>query len=334
MVPAREIGKVLAVVALALAAEAGAQMERLHRWKPWEPQRRGLFYMKDQPGQPVQSVHVGAEIATNLMFPIVVDPAGTVLVGGEERFEALMIAGRSVVVVPLRSLAPDESFSLIVKLRDGTSVPFNLRAPRPHDSTDGQVDVFLDQEQPHAIRHALHVARSKVEKLTAENERHAQEELSANHALASLLAQDKSELTPFYLSTREVLHDEGAVVQVIMFKVRDPKIDLRKAAIAFKVTNKDPKRPWELDEVRLMSMTSGDSKAFASRASSSSIGPGGTGTIAVVMDMDVFGTRAESDRLALELWRAGPITRQARVELVAVDDAGLPARIEQRPKSR
>src|SRR5262245_47264979 len=133
MLPARKSGKVLAVVALALAlvAGAGAQPECLHRWKPWEPQRRGLFYMKDQPGQPVQSVHVAAEVATNLMFPGEVDPAGTKLVGGDERFEPLMIAGRSVVVVPLRSLAPDETFSLIVKLKDGTSAPFNLCAPRP-----------------------------------------------------------------------------------------------------------------------------------------------------------------------------------------------------------
>ena len=56
--------------------------------------------------------------------------------------------------------------------------------------------------------------------------------------------------------------------------------------------------------------------------------------VAVVMDMDTFGTGAESDHLILELWRAGPVARQAAIELVAVNDADLPVRIQGDPKSK
>ncbi|HYV44995.1 MAG TPA: DUF2381 family protein, partial [Myxococcaceae bacterium] len=301
---------------LAIAASANAQPECLHRWKAWEPQRTGLFFSKDQPDQPVQTVHVAGEVATNLMLPSEVDPSQTKLVGGDGRFEPLMISGRSVVIVPLRDLAFDESFSVLVKLKDGTAMPFSLRAPRHHESTDGQVDVYLNQEDTLAVRRALQLARLRVEELVAENERHVQEELSVDHALAALLARDKSELTPFTMAGYKLLQGGDVELKVFTFRPRNRKANLGKAAVAFSVKNKDPKKPWELEEVRLMSATTGDMKAFASRASSPSIGPGETGMVAVVMNLDVFGSGVESDHLILELWRAGPVARQASVELV------------------
>lgn len=324
----------LAILVLAAATSANAQRECLHRWKSWEPQRTGLFFAKDQPDQPVQIVHVAGEVATNLMFPSQVDPAQTKLAGGDGRFEPLMVSGRSVVIVPLRDLAFDESFSLLVKLKDGTAIPFNLRAPGRHESSDGQVDVYLSQEDTPAVRHALQLARLRVEELAAENERHVQEELSVDHALAALLAKGKSELTPLTRAGFKLLQDSDVDLQVITYRLRDPKVNPGKAAVAFSVTNKDPKKPWVFDEVRLMSATSGDMKAFASRVSSPSIGPGQTGMIAVVMDMDAFGTGVESDHLILELWRAGPVARQAAVELVAVNDPNFPVRIQGTSKSR
>lgn len=324
----------LATLVLAIAASANAQPECLRRWKSWEPQRTGLFFAKDQPDQPVQTVHVAGEVATNLMLPSEVDSARTQLIGGNGRFEPLMISGRSVVIVPLRDLAFDESFSLLVKLKDGTAIPFVLRGPRPPESTDGQVDVYLNQEDTPAVRHALQLVRSRVEELTAENERHVQQELSVDHALAALLARGKSELTPFALVGSRLLQGGDVELKVFTFRPRNRKANLGKAAVAFSVTNKDPKKPWEFDEVRLISATSGDMKAFASRVSSPSIGPGETGMVAVVMDMDVFGSSAESDHLILELWRAGPEARQAAVELVAVNDPDLPVRVQSSSKSR
>jgi uncharacterized protein (TIGR02268 family) len=324
----------LAILVVAIAASAGAQPECIHRWKPWEPQRTGLFFAKDQPDQPVQTVHVAGEVATNLMLPSDVDPAQTKLVGGDGRFEPLMIGGRSVVVVPLRDLASDESFSLVVKLKDGTAIPFNLRAPRHHETTDGQVDVYLNRDETPAVRHALELVRSRVEELAAENERHLQEELSVDHALAALLAKGKSDLTPFAEAKFKTLKDNEVRIQVITFKRRNRKLNPGKAAIAFSVTNQDPKKPWDLDEVRLMSATTGDMKPFASRASSQSIRPGETAMIAVVMDMDAFGSGPESEHLVLELWRATPVARQAAVELVAADDDDIPVRIERSSESR
>jgi len=323
----------LAILVLAAATSANAQPECLHRWKPWELQRTGVFFSKDQSDQPVQTVHVAGEVATNLMFPSEVDPAETKLVGGDGRFEPLMVSGRSVVIVPLRDPSFDESFSLLVKLKNGTAIPFNVRAPRGHESSDGQVDVYLSQEDAPAVRHELQLVRSRVEELAAENERHVQESLSVDHALAALLARDKSELTPFTTAGHKLLQGNDVDLKVFTFRPRNRKANLGKAAVAFSVTNKDPKKPWELDEVRLVSATTGDLKAFASRASSPSIGPGKTGVVAVVMDMDAFGTGPELDHLILELWRAGPVARQAAVELVAVNDADLPVRIQSTARS-
>jgi uncharacterized protein (TIGR02268 family) len=324
----------LAILVLAIAASANAQPECLHRWKSWEPQRTGVFFARDQPDQPVQTIHVAGEVATNLMLPSEVDPSRTQLIGGEGRFEPLMISGRSVVIVPLRDLAFDEAFSLLVKLKDGTAIPFFLRGPRHHESTDGQVDVYLSQEDAPAVRRALQLVRSRVEELAAENERHVQEELSVDHALAALLARGKSELTPFAMVGSKLLQGSDVELKVFTFRPRNRKANLGKAAVAFSITNKDPKKPWEFDEVRLMSAASGDMKAFASRASSGLIGPGETGMVAVVMDMEVFGTGLESDHLILELWRAGPVARQAAVELVAVNDPDLPVRVQSSTRSR
>jgi uncharacterized protein (TIGR02268 family) len=324
----------LATLVLAIAASANAQPECPHRWKPWQPQRTGLFFAKDQPDHPVQTVRVAGEVATTLMFPGEVDGGQTRLIGGDGRFEPLMIGGRSVVLVPLRDLAFDESFSLLVTLRDGTAIPFSLRAPRRDESSDGQVDVYLDREDIPAVRQALQLVRSRVEELSAENDRHVQEALSVDHALATLLVEGKMELTPFVVANRKMLQDDGVELKVITFRRRDRKIDSGKAAIVISVTNQDPKRPWDLDEVRLMSATTGDMKAFASRASAPSIKPGDTGVVAVVMGMDVFGTGAESDHLILELWRARPVARQAAIELVAVADSDIPVRIRGSAKSR
>jgi uncharacterized protein (TIGR02268 family) len=330
----RAVAMTLGIMVLVLAAEARAQPDSLCRWKPWQPQRTGVFFSKDQPDQPVQTIHVAAEVATNLMFPGEVDSARTKLVGGDERFEPMMISGRSVVIVPIRDLAFDESFSLVVKLKDGTSIPFNLRAPRHHESSDGQVDVYLNQEETTAVRHALQLVRSRAEALAAENDRHIQEELSVDHALAALLARGKGDLTPFAEAGFKVINEEEVSIKVINFKRRSQKTNPGKAVVAFKVTNLDPKKPWELDEIRLRSASTGDIKAFASRASSPSIGPGETGVVAVVMDMDAFGTGVESDHLILELWKARPVVRQASVELVAVDDGDALVRVEGSAKFR
>jgi hypothetical protein len=305
------------VVLLALSATAGAQVDCPRRWKEWEPQRTGIFFDADQPDQPVQTIHVSAEVATTLVFPSEVDPLGTRLVGGDGRFEPLMIAGRVVVIIPLHSLAAGESFSLVVALKGGLHIPLALRRPGLRDTSDGQVDIYLNKDRAPAVRRALELSQSRVEALTAENGRHVQEEASVDHALAALLAQDRVDLTPFKLAVAKLRQDPDVDVKIVTFlpkKGADPG----KGAVVFRIANKDPRTSWELDEVRLISSLTGDLKPFAMRASTQSIGPGQSGVVAVVVDMKMFGPPERSDHLVLELWRSGP-ARQASVELVALD---------------
>src|SRR4051812_36606109 len=213
---ARSLARVAVTLALAAGSGATAQANGLPRPYPWMPQRTGLFYVKGEPGQPVQTVHVAAEVATNLMFPSEVNPALTKLIGAEGRFEPLMIAGRSVVVVPLRDLAASESFSLLVTLKDETVIPLTLHAPGFRDSTDGQVDVHLDQEDPASVRHALELARGRVQALTAENARYEEEGASVAHAIATLLAGGRSELTPFVEAGRPMaIHEGEADIKIV-----------------------------------------------------------------------------------------------------------------------
>jgi len=313
--------RVVGILALAFGSGALAQTDCQPR-RPWIPQRTGLFYAKGEPGQPVQTVHVAAEVATNLMFPSEVNPALTKLIGGEGRFEPLMIAGRSVVVVPLRDLAASESFSLLVTLKDGTLIPLTLHGPGLRDNTDGQVDVYLDKEDPAAVRQALVMARGRVQSLTAENERHEQEGVSAAHAIATLLAGGRSELTPFVeAGGPRVFHDDGADIKVVTFKPRREGEDPGLAAVVFRVTNKDPKVPWALDEVRLFAATNGDSKPFALRAAARIVEPGKTEAMAVVIDAKAFGPERR-EHLVMEIWQkltTGYPARRAAVELVMSD---------------
>lgn len=318
----RPLAGVVGIVALALGTGALAQTDCEQRSYPWIPQRTALYFLKDQPGQPVQTVHIAAEVATDLMFPREVNPSLTRLIGGDGRFEPLMVAGRSVVIVPLRDLALSESFSLIVTLKDGMVIPFTLHAPGLRDSSDGQVDVYLDQEAPAAVRRALVQARGRLEALTAQNERYEQESASVAHAIAALLAGGRSELTPFTeAGGPRVLHDDGADIRVVTFKPRREEDDPGMAVVVFRVTNKDPKVAWALDEVRLTSATSGDAKPFAFRAAARVVEPGKTEAMAVVIDAKAFGPD-RSEHLVMEIWQrlaTGYPTRQASVELVMVD---------------
>jgi hypothetical protein len=314
------------ILSLVLGATAGAQ-DCPRRWQYWEPQRTGIFFDRSQPDQPVQAVHVAAEVATTLMFPSEVDPVSTRLIGGEGRFEPLMIAGRAVVVVPIRALAEGERFSLIVGLKTGLRIPLTLQRPNARAPSDGQVDIYLSRDGEPAVRRALELAQTQLTTLAAENERRVQQEGSVDHALAALLAQDRVDLTPFKVASAKVIQDSDVDLKIVAFVPKQKGAGPGRGAVVFRVTNKDPRRTWEFDEVRLLSVSTGDLKPVAVRLSAPTVGPGESGTIAAVMDMKAFGAGppAPSDHLVLELWRAGP-ARQASVELVAVDANSIRAR--------
>jgi hypothetical protein len=104
------------ILLLALAAPRALADEHV-------PVERNI-YLSDHPRSETPSVYVAGRIATVLRFEQPCDPASTKLLGWEGRFEPLLVGSRSVVLVPLQDLAPEERLPLLVTLEDGTELPF------------------------------------------------------------------------------------------------------------------------------------------------------------------------------------------------------------------
>jgi len=285
-----------------------------------QPVRRNLFLSKN-PDRAVPEVFVAARTVTTLRFDIPCDPARTGMLGWEGRFEPLLVGGKSVVIVPLRELTPDDRFILLVTLTDGTSLPFTVTAGV--DAVDGQVDVFPDPESPEAVRVELTEKREENQALRVENRRYRQQEASVEHALATLLASNRTELTPFRVEEKwrpGASVDIDAEVSILLPKGRFAK---GKAAVVFQMTNLAPEKPWKLQEARLMNAATWEKKSFALRMSTTVIAPGETGRIAIVMDLPPLDSIKTGDMLVLEIFRDGGL-RQGYVEL---DLASLASRV-------
>lgn len=280
--------------------------------------RRELYLSKES--REVPEVFVAARTVTTLRFDIPCDPLQTRLLGWEGRFEPLLVGGKSVVIVPLRDLAPDDRFMLLVTLADGTSVPFTVTTGK--DVVDGQVDVFPDPESPEAVRAALRAKQAENRALRAENQRYRQEEVSVEYALAALLANNQVSLTPFRVEEKwrpNALDTEGEV-SILLPRGR---VASGLAAVVFQITNTEPERPWKLQEVRLMNAVTLEKKPFALRMSDAAIAPGRTGRIAIIMDLPPADSIKTGDMLVLEIFRDGGL-RQGYVEL---DLSALAARV-------
>jgi uncharacterized protein (TIGR02268 family) len=276
-----------------------------------QPVPRSL-YLSTDPRSSVPELFVAARKVTTLRFEVPCDPAQTKLLSGDGLFEPLLVGGRSVVIVPLRELAPEDRFLLQVTLVDGTSLPFVVTAARHR--VDGQVDVFPDPESPQALRTRLEEKQEENHVLRAANDRYLQEETSVDHALAALLASGKASLTPFKEVQKWRLREEGMLVDINLFDGSG------RAAIVFDVSNLDPQRVWKLEEARLASTSTWEEKPFALRSSAASIASGKTGRIAIVIDMASFSSKKGPDQLVLELFRDGGL-RQVCV-LLELDAAG------------
>ncbi|MCP3141730.1 DUF2381 family protein [Pyxidicoccus xibeiensis] len=294
---------------LMLAMPSGAQSPE---WQSFAdlPRPRNLFVSKD-PKSAVPQISVAGGVATTLRFEKPCDPSRTRLLGWEGRFEPLLVGGRSVLIVPLRTLAAGERFLLHVTLMDGTSIPFTVTSNRY--LTDGQVNVYPDAESPEAVRKALAEKQKENEELLAENQRQREEETSANHALAALLATGQLKLTPFKKQEVWRLYEDGVELEVAVMLTREA-VPRRKAAVVFKVTNKAPAGPWELQEARLMNAETFKQLPVALRMAPAAIVPGATGHVALVTDLASFGPTTADTKLILELFRSGGL-RQAYVEL-------------------
>lgn len=276
---------------LAVSTRAGAQ----ERYIPLrQPMLRSLHHSKD-PREPVPELYVAGHRVTTLRFETPCDPSQTKLLGWEGRFEPLIVSGRSVVLVPLQDLAAEDRFMLMVTLTDGTSLPFTVMAGT--HNVDAQVNVFPDRQSPEALRTALEETSAQNKALREENQRRHQEETSADHALAALLASGNVALTPFKERRTWLVRDEGIEVHALTFDGNG------RVAVLFQLKNVDAERPWGLAHTRLSSLTTLESKPFALRMMPAVLPPGSSGRIAIVTDESSFHTKKGPDKLVLELFR-------------------------------
>jgi len=171
---------------------------------------------------------------------------------------------------------------------------------------DHQVNVFHDLEQPDAARQWMVRARA----LEEENARLRLEQVSADHAFASLLAAGAVKSTPFRHESKWRLDLGGVAVDVHIYSAKK----MKKAAVLFHVTNQGLRDPWSLSEVQLSAVVgggrspeepvrTGEKKAFALRTSREEIMPGESGWIAVVTDKRAFDSKEGPVSLVLELFR-------------------------------
>jgi len=76
-------------------------------------------YPRDTPRDETVRVYVAGQVATVLRFQQPCDPARTRMLAWEGRFEPVVCAGKTVLLVPLQSLEPEDRFMLLVTLTGG-----------------------------------------------------------------------------------------------------------------------------------------------------------------------------------------------------------------------
>jgi uncharacterized protein (TIGR02268 family) len=269
--------------------------------------------ISDHPGNPTSSVYVSGQIATVLHFEKDVDPATTKLLGWEGRFEPLVVGGKVVVIMPIRDLNRDEAVPLLVTLADGTEIPFIVK-PQSFEEwgwTDHQVNVFKNPDSYNAVLSELYDTLKKERALSEENQRLKKEENSIDHAYATLIANGEVKKTPFrrkksWRSKKE--EDMDILVEVF----EGPG----KAAALIYLKNTyygDSAEPWKFDGAYVTrDYTAFTSRPFAIRLERSTIAPGQSGKIAVVVDKSAFETKnGDMTDLALQIFRGDGLLQVA-----------------------
>lgn len=214
-----------------------------------------------------------------------------------------------MVIVPLQALEEEDRFLLVVRLADGTEVPFTLeRATRKEGEwPDQQVNVFIEAESREALQAQLKETRQRERVLEEAAYRHYRED-TADHAIAKLLVTGDIKQTSLVQREKWVLKGRSARIVARVYGGKT------KAAVLFTVTNRDPSKPWSLAEARLRTMRPGEdqrppflfgeARPFALRADRDEIAPGETGNVAVVVDRNAFNTESGLVKtLALEIYR-------------------------------
>ncbi|MDY7227413.1 DUF2381 family protein [Hyalangium rubrum] len=272
--------------------------------------------ISDHPATPTSSVYVSGQVATVLRFEKDVDPAKTKLLGWEGRFEPLLVGSKKVVIEPLRDLNHDEAVPLLVTLVDGTEIPFIVKPPFTKEDggwegwTDHQVNVFKDPDSYNAVLSSLYDSLKKERALSEEIQRFKKEENSVDHALATLLASGEAQKTPFV--RKKVFRPKNEDMDMVVELFSGPG----KAAAVVTLRNTyygDSGEPWKFDGAYLTrDFTSFTARPFALRLERSTIAPGQSGKIAVVVDKSAFRTKdGELVDLALQIFRGDGLLQVA-----------------------
>ncbi|HVG57845.1 MAG TPA: DUF2381 family protein [Hyalangium sp.] len=268
--------------------------------------------ISDHPANPTSSVYVSGQVATVLCFEKGVDPTKTQLLGWEGRFEPLLVGSKMVVIMPIRDLNRDEAVPLLVTLVDGTEIPFIVK-PQSFEEwgwTDHQVNVFKDSESYNAVLSELYDTLKKERALREENQRLKKEENSVDHAYATLLANGEVKKTPFLRKKFWRSKNEDMDIAVELFSGPE------KAAVVVHLKNTyygDSGEPWKFDGAYVTrDYTSFTSRPFAIRLERSTIQPGQSGKIAVVVDKKAFATKnGDLTDLALQIFRGDGLLQVA-----------------------
>jgi hypothetical protein len=266
--------------------------------------------LSEHPDVATHRLYVKGQVVTVLRFDQPCDPGKTKMLGWEGRFEPLACVGRKVVLEPLRDLNSDEGILLVVVLTDGTEIPFLLRSPgrEAWAWTDQQVNVFKDRESYEAMFSALNDALKENAVLREDVERFRKEETSEDHALAALLATGAVAQTPFIIAGYLSGGDDDTEVHATLFRGKG------KAAAVFKIKNLALDRSWSVKSARLLTIAGGQERPAAMRSASSSIAPGASGVVAVIVDKSAFIEDGKLTALFLEVYRHDGL-RQALVQL-------------------
>jgi hypothetical protein len=271
--------------------------------------------ISDHPGNPTSSVYVSGQVATVLRFEKDADPAKTkFLEEWKGRFEPLVVGGKTVVIVPIRDLNRDEAVPLLVTLVDETEIPFIVK-PQSFEQwgwTDHQVNVFKNPDSYNAVLSELYDTLKKERALNEENQRFKKEENSVDHAYATLLANGDATKTPFV--RRKVFRPKNEDMDMVVELFSGPG----KAAAVVTLKNTyygDSGEPWKFDGAYVTrDYTSFTTRPFALRMERSTIVPGQSGKIAVVVDKSAFETRdGNLTDLALQIFRGDGLLQVAVV---------------------
>jgi hypothetical protein len=252
---------------------------------------------------------VSGQVATVLRFEKDVDPTKTNLLGWEGRFEPLLVGSKKVVIEPIRDLNPDEVVPLLVTLVDGTEIPFALK-PASHEEwgwTDQQINVFQDHDSLNAVLSSLYDSLKKERELSEEVQRLKKEENSVDHAFATLLANGEAKKTPF--KSVKVYRPKNEDMKMVVELFSGPG----KAAAVITLTNTHYGDNWRFEGAYLTrDFTNFTARPFALRMDRSTIGPGQTGIITVVVDQSAFEIKdGKLTDLALQIFRGDGLLQVA-----------------------